>query len=309
MRSALLAGTVLRKRRGELLRKTFEALDVQRSASDRKAHNTETLLDKWERGQVLVLRRYEKKTDPAQRDQKIVRRIVKKGLNLAAAAGWITATARSVRLTPAGSRAYQKLPDTSDFWTTLKRQPRARPPDRNRFAEVFITVLGRIGLGGLILASFTLLALGGFLFYELLQLILQSQGGLGTQGLVGAIINEILLIFIVLEIVETAYYQIEMGLKRGPGRALGRPLAKSLLVIGLLASIRHLLAVGIELSRHPFPTNEVVRGQPTLNDVLGALGVSGGLVIGLALVLVIVVRFYRPKDDREDDETDSAVTA
>jgi hypothetical protein len=151
-----------------------------------------------------------------------------------------------------------------------------------------------LGILALCLGALALLAVAGYLFYDLLQFVINYQKNITAQAFVGVVINEILLVFIIVELVETAYHQVEIGISDGVGRALGKSLAKKLLIIGLLASIRHLLAIGVELSGRTYPSGS------TLSDVLTGLAVTTGMVIGLALVLVIVVRGYPFSDDDEE---------
>ncbi len=154
-----------------------------------------------------------------------------------------------------------------------------------------VTLAAALVLVALTVGALVLLGLAGYVFYNILHFALHHHGR-HFQDVVADIINEILLVFIIVELVETAYHQVREGI----GGALGKKLVKKLLIIGLLSSVRHLLTIGAELSTNP---NGTLHGQ-RLNDILSALGVSAAIVIGLALVLVVFVNYYPAKDDVDD---------
>jgi hypothetical protein len=95
---------------------------------------------------------------------------------------------------------------------------------------------------------------------------------------VTTIINDVLLVFIILELVESAREQLSGDRRVSP------QLVEKLLIIGVLASIRHILTVGAELA---------VKSDPRLTRLwLLELGVNAVAVLVLIGGLVLVHRLY-----------------
>ena len=98
-----------------------------------------------------------------------------------------------------------------------------------------------------------------------------------------SVINSVLLVFIILELVETTDMK--------PGGRHGQRLVSKLLIIGILSSVRHWLQIGIGLpSIGPKTDHQVVMLD------LRELGVNAGLVLVLAAGLVCVrFAFVEPR--------------
>jgi hypothetical protein len=152
-----------------------------------------------------------------------------------------------------------------------------------QIAAAFVLVLLTIG-------AVALLVLAGVIFWNIVDLARNNPHDLSFGVATAAVINEVLLIFIVAELVETAYYQVKEGL----GRALNWKLVEKLLIIALLSSIRHLLSVGAELSTDP---NHLGHGDEFLR-VLAGLGIIAGVVLVLVAGLIAFGNLF-PRDDKK----------
>jgi hypothetical protein len=111
------------------------------------------------------------------------------------------------------------------------------------------------------------------------------------------VINGILLVFIVLELIETAQTQVARGFRK---RIQG-DLVRKLLIIGILSSVRHILTIGAELSTTP-PGNKA-SDAARFTHSLQELGLDAAVVLVLVVGLILVSRFYREQDLVADELT------
>jgi Short C-terminal domain/Phosphate-starvation-inducible E family len=141
-----------------------------------------------------------------------------------------------------------------------------------------------------------LLVVAFAIFLHSVYAVIDHRHGLFLE-LATTVINGILLVFIVLELIETAQTQLERGFRK---RIQG-DLVRKLLIIGILSAVRHILTIGADLSRTPPGNNAKDAAQFTHS--LQELGVDATVVLVLVLALVLVSRFYREQDLVADELT------
>ncbi len=110
------------------------------------------------------------------------------------------------------------------------------------------------------------------------------------------VISNVLLIFIVLELIEIAREQIRSyqdNKRKGLfSPRLGKTLLRMLLIVGVLSSVRHLLTVGAQLTTSTEPPRSIK---------LWELGVTAGAVLLLVGGLILVSSFYKDPPPQEVD--------
>jgi len=111
------------------------------------------------------------------------------------------------------------------------------------------------------------------------------------------LISNVLLIFIVLELIEIAQHQIgRRGARRDKQESdvfspyLGKVFLRMLLIVGVLSSVRHLLIIGAELT-----TSTRAPDSHTLWE----LGVTAGVVLVLVGGLILVSSYYHDPSGEE----------
>jgi hypothetical protein len=141
-----------------------------------------------------------------------------------------------------------------------------------------------IGATVLIAVAMATLAYGAVPLYRLAI----EHHGIAWLVITG-IINTVLLVFIILELVETAHEQ----LRPNKTERLSCDLVRKLLIIGILSCIRHILTIGAGLTA---PTG-IVDKHPSIQ--LQELGINTVAVLILIIGLILL-----PKAGGHDDQHD-----
>ncbi len=279
------------QRKGALLQEAFRQLGVGRPLTDMSsAHSVDDVLSAFESGTAIQLTELEQERDPKNPARSRIRRIVTEEVKQAIQVGWILESDGRWSVTPGGRRAYQSLSDPAEFWNALAGNDEPGPRYVRFFdhGATFAIAIGAFALLGFALAIF---AVGIHHIVDVLQ------NGDSFQNVTTYVVNEVLLVFIIVELVETAEHQIRVGLRE----SLQGDLVLKLLIIGILASVRHLLSVGAQLTTGSENTRPLFgaraaqalqQQKQATTQALQGIGVNAAVVLILVAGLILFARYF-----------------
>jgi uncharacterized membrane protein (DUF373 family) len=126
-----------------------------------------------------------------------------------------------------------------------------------------------------------LMGIAGYVFYETAHDLVSAGSDFGVR--VGAAINGVLFVIIVMEILQTVTAHFD---------SQGFQL-KPFLIIGIISAVRHILTVGAQQSLGTEGTTEAFRRTQI------ELGVNAAVTVTLVIGLVLIRR-TEPRDGRND---------
>jgi hypothetical protein len=238
------------------------------------------------------------------RTHKRLRRILRRELDRSALAKWASVTDGRWLLTDAGVKVYTDVGDPAELWRELRSQTEGgvnwvRPFDKGSQVAISLGAFALLGVAAAILA----------VGIPHIADLLKNHGTF--QDVTTYVVNQVLLVFIIVELVETAEHQIRVGLRESLQQG---ELVPKLLIIGILASIRHLLSVGADLTRaseqnvgslasrlHEGSAQVAAVQKQAVTQALQGIAVNAVVVLVLVAGLILFARYFNPFRYRSRD--------